>query len=87
MVRQIASSAYVVHIVPDSEPDVKLAVELGLSILLDKPLVLLAWPGRPVPRRLRRCADHVIEMEHDPDTEAGEIELINKLRSVTGTGR
>jgi len=72
-VKQIDSSAFVMSLVPSDEVDIKFAVELGLSIMLDKPLLVVAHRGRDVPDRLRRVADEVVEV--DLDTEAGAAEL------------
>lgn len=64
----IKGSAMSVTINP-GEPDAKVAVELGFTLLLDKPLVLLSFPDRPIPSRLRRAADLVIECNDPSDPE------------------
>jgi len=43
--------------------DIKFALELGLSIMLDKPLILVVVPGRRVPARLQRVVDDIIELD------------------------
>jgi hypothetical protein len=69
-VKKMTESVFVASIVPDAEEmDIKFAVELGLSIMLDKPLLIVVNPNTPVPERLRRAADKVIEC--DIDTEEG----------------
>lgn len=70
---KMTDSAFVVSIVPREEPDVKFCVELGLSIMLDKPLLIVLHPETPIPARLLRCADHVVEC--DIDTEEGREKL------------
>jgi hypothetical protein len=57
----IEHSAVSAIIAPSAEPDIKVAVELGLSILLDKPLAVIVAPGVHCPRALRRAADRVFE--------------------------
>jgi hypothetical protein len=42
--------------------DAKIALELGAIILLDKPLVLIAEKNTPIPARLLRIADAVIDL-------------------------
>jgi len=64
----IEGSAMSITINP-THPDAKVAVELGFCLLLDKPLVLLSFPDRPVPSRLRRAADLVIECTDPSDPE------------------
>jgi nucleoside 2-deoxyribosyltransferase len=80
-VQQMAESAFVMSLVTDDEPDIKFAVELGLAILLGKPIVVLALHGQPVPPRLREIADTVVEIS-DMDTEAGQAEMQAKLAPV-----
>jgi hypothetical protein len=43
--------------------DVKYWVELGASIMLDKPIIAMVEPGAKVPERLRRVADAIIEVD------------------------
>lgn len=78
-VKAMADSAFVMSLVPSGEPDIKFAVELGLAIMLGKPVIALALHGQPVPDGLRRVAHAVIEVD-DFDTEAGQAELHRRLR-------
>jgi hypothetical protein len=43
--------------------DVKFAVELGASLMLDKPLILSVRPGVQVPDKLVRVADAILELD------------------------
>jgi len=54
-----------------SNPDVKLAVELGFALLLGKPIIMLADRGAVLPPGLTRAADKIIygEIQH-PKTAA-----------------
>ena len=61
---KITDSALTIHIV--GRPDAKLAVELGFTLLLDKPLVLVVPPGCTVPAHLARAADDIVEWTEDP---------------------
>lgn len=81
--QKIDSSAFVLQLVPDAKDvDIKFAVELGLAIMLDKPIVAIAMPGIPVPPGLRRVVHHVIEMDEDLDTDAGRQEMSDKLKPI-----
>jgi hypothetical protein len=40
---------------------VKFAVELGFSIMLDKPIIAVIAPGQQVPARMLRVVDEVLE--------------------------
>lgn len=68
-VEGLAASAFVMSLVPRGEPDIKFAVELGLSIMLDKPILAVVLSGSAVPEKLRRVADEVVVA--DVDTEEG----------------
>ena len=59
---KIADSALTISLVPTNpeDVDVKFAVELGLSIMLDKPIVLVCDPATLLPERLRRVVDEII---------------------------
>ena len=76
---KIDSSAFVISVNPD-EPDAKIAVELGFAILLDKPIVIYAPPGREVSAHLRRVADYIVEGDlHDPETQRKMNEVLDRL--------
>jgi len=78
-VKAMESSAYVMSLVPDKDKvDVKFAVELGLAIMLDKPIIAMAQPGVPIPPALRKVATAVIIA--DLDTEAGKERATRMLK-------
>jgi hypothetical protein len=58
----VSDSGMTISIVPKTpeDVDVKFAVELGLSIMFDKPLILCCDPSTEIPDRLRRVADHIV---------------------------
>ena len=66
---KISDSAFVMSLVPRGDTDIKFEVELGLAIMLDKPILAVVLPGAAVPERLRRVADEIVEA--DIDLEAG----------------
>lgn len=77
---KMKKSSYVMSLLPNRDGvDVKFAVELGMAIMLDKPIVAVVQPGVPVPRRLRLVVDDVLELAADLDSEAGRDELVEKL--------
>ena len=81
MVPKMAGSAYVISIAPPSGiADVKIAVEIGYAILLDRPLIVFAPKGRHVAERLLRIADHVIT--GDIETEVGRQEMLEQLQRI-----
>ena len=78
-VKEMAKSAYVMSLVPDADKvDVKFAVELGLAIMLDKPILAVVQPGMTIPDRLRRVADAIIIT--DLDTEDGKAQAARDIK-------
>lgn len=83
---KIAKSAYTMVLLegPNVDPekvDVKFAVELGLSLLYDKPMVAVIPAGQlgDVPLKLRTVVDYIIEVEADVDSPEFSRELAAKL--------
>lgn len=62
LVPKMEDSACTVSLVPEGETDVKFAVELGLSIMLDKPIILVVRPGTKVPEKLALVASDIVEV-------------------------
>jgi hypothetical protein len=85
-VAKIADSAFTMSLVPGGTDldsfDVKFALELGASIMLNKPIVALAVDGREVPPGLERIAHAVIRLDGDLDTKAGQLEAQAKIADV-----
>lgn len=71
LIPMISDSALTVSLVPDQAgvDDIKFALELGLSIMLDKPIIVAVVPGRRIPDHLARVADTIID--YDPADPAG----------------
>ena len=72
----LRASAVSVALIPDEAgiADIKLAVELGLSILLDKPIIIAVTPGQTIPEHLARVVDEIIELDPaDPASTARRI--------------
>lgn len=88
LVPMIDASAVSVSIVPNDGADVKFAVELGISLMLDKPIVLAVVPGRKVPEHLARVADEIIELDiKSPDTSRLVQEAVRRVLDRTNKPR
>lgn len=63
LIPKLRDSAMTVSLVPLDHDgvDIKFAVELGLSIMYDKPIIAVIDPGTVVPDHLARVADLIIE--------------------------
>lgn len=79
---KIEGSYCTLSLVPGDDFDVKFAVELGASIMLDKPIIALCTGKRTCPPGLRRVAHAVVEITADIDTEAGRAEMTEKLKPI-----
>jgi nucleoside 2-deoxyribosyltransferase len=61
LVPKLTESDCTVSLLPRGESDVKFAVELGFSIMLDKPIIAVIEPGQQIPARMLRVVDEVVE--------------------------
>ena len=79
----LQDSAFAVSIAPSNrgghheQGNVKYWVELGASIMFDKPIICIIEPGQEIPVRLRRVADIIVEA--DISTEEGQNEASEKI--------
>ena len=65
----------------DSTVDVKMMLEIGASVLLEKPIIVLHHRGGiEIPRRLRQLATAIIEFDSidDPETKCQFMAAIEK---------
>lgn len=82
LVPMIEGSAMSISIVPkDPESvDVKFAVELGLCIMLDKPIILTVREDTLLSEHLRRVADEIIVGDpNDPGVREALMAAINRV--------
>lgn len=85
LVPQMAGSAVAVCITPEGDPadaiDAKFCVELGVMIMLDKPIIAVVQPGTGVSEKLRKVADEIVEV--DIQTKAGQQELAERIKAFS----
>jgi hypothetical protein len=80
LIPRLDQSALSISLVPEGIGDVKFAVELGLSIMMDKPIIAVVTPGVQVPQKLALVADEIIEGGlDDPTTLARLNEAIDRI--------
>lgn len=82
LIPKVASSAVGISLVP-SDPakiDPKFCMELGVMIMLDKPIYAVVTPGSTPPEHLIRVADGIIEA--DITTDAGRRSLATRLTEI-----
>ena len=78
---KMAEAALVAQLVPDDEGEVKFWVELGASIMMDKPIVAVAFEGRQIPKKLRMIADEIVVLPEGATPE-GAVELEEAFERV-----
>jgi hypothetical protein len=64
---------------PEGKTDIKFAVELGLMIMLDKPIMVVAGPDRPIPPKLALVADKIVHA--DITTDEGRLTLATEIQN------
>jgi hypothetical protein len=73
MAPKLADSALSISMVPDDrEGDVKFWVELGASIMMDKPIVAVIFNDQPVPEKLKLVANEIVRCPEGVTPEASE---------------
>jgi nucleoside 2-deoxyribosyltransferase len=93
LVPKIDASAMGLSIVPTNpaDVDVKFAVELGLLIMLGKPLLLVADPGTVLPPKLALVADEIVTVDrdamNDPEAQERLQAAIKRIRASLEGGR
>ena len=86
MYPRMKDKAVVMSILPEepSRGDVKLWVEIGAALMLDKPLILMVDRDTVVPEKLAHCADEIVRANiGDPDAAGlvhDAIERVMKRR-------
>lgn len=83
MAPKMADSALICQIVPHNDGDVKFWVELGASIMMNKPIVAVAIEGRDIPEKLRLVADEIVFIPDGVNPQASE-ELAAAFERVLG---
>lgn len=82
LVPMIEASALVTSIIPeDGKADVKFAVELGFSIMMDKPIIAMVQAGTKIPEKLARVVDKFVEIDwgHPEKAATAAAQAMNEL--------
>jgi len=75
LVPKLRASAMTISLMPsDGDFDAKFALELGASIMLDKPIVIVASPGQVLPAALERIAVAVVRGDLADTTTRANIQ-------------
>lgn len=82
----LLESACLVSIVDDwsdGKIDLRAATELGLMLMLDKPLIVVVLPGQQPPAALVRAARELV-WDWDPDDTAAQDRMAEAVKRLTG---
>lgn len=82
LVPMIDQSQFFICLTP-SDPDqvdVKFSVELGVSIMLDKPIIAVVSPGSKMPPKLALIADHIIDV--DLRSDDGPAIIAERIKGI-----
>jgi hypothetical protein len=69
---KMEESAFVAQLIPDDEGEVKFWVELGACIMMNKPIVAIAFADREIPEKLRIIADEIVVIPEGVSVESSE---------------
>lgn len=85
IIPMLHDTAVTVSLLPSGEIDVKFAVELGLSIMLDKPIIALVQPGMHIPNGLANVAAEIVEVDIARDAEAAQRSITEAIGRILHT--
>lgn len=87
LVPKIEDSSIFVSITPSNpeKVDIKFALELGLAIMYDKPIIACIQPGTKIPEKLSRVVERFVELDlNDPSQHERLTDAINEVMKERG---
>lgn len=81
----LRESAVTITLIPRGQTDVKFAVELGLSIMMDIPVIALVQPGMSIPGGLAAVAAEIVEVDIAKDPEGAQRSISEAFARVMHT--
>lgn len=81
MFPKLKASAMSVTLIPNGPGDVKLWVEMGAAIMLNKPIIVVLCGDAPLPPKLALIADDVVRMVTPEDVE-GQADMQAAIERV-----
>lgn len=86
LVPMIESSATFISITPSSpdKVDVKFAIELGIAVMLNKPIIAVVQPGTKIPDKFRKVVDKFVELDiNDLNSHDKLVTVIKEFHEKT----
>lgn len=81
----LEDTAVTITLIPRGQTDIKFAVELGLSIMMDKPIIALVQPGMSIPGGLAAVAAEIVEVDIAKDPEGAQRSIGDAFARVMHT--
>jgi hypothetical protein len=75
------SALFLALFTKDYERDAVAVLQLGLAVLLDKPMGFMVQKGTPIPENVRRMARAIVEYEHVDDVGVATETLLRDLKA------
>lgn len=86
VIPMLEGTAVTVSLIPRSKnPDIRFAVELGLSIMMDKPIIALVQPGMSIPNGLAAVAAEIVEVDIARDLDGAQRSITDAIGRVLHT--
>lgn len=78
---KVIESGVFISITPANpkELDIKFAVELGMAVMLDKPIIAIIRPGTKIPEKLARVVEHFVECDNGVEDTGFQERLKNTI--------
>lgn len=84
LIPKLRDTAATVSLVPRGMIDVKFAIELGLSVLMDKPIIALVLPGMKIPNGLGAVAAEIVEVDIVNDPDGAQRSIAEAFERIMG---
>lgn len=81
----LEETAVTITLIPRGQTGIKFAVELGLSIMMDKPIIALVQPGMSIPSGLAAVAAEIVEVDIVKDPEGAQRSITDAFARVMHT--
>jgi nucleoside 2-deoxyribosyltransferase len=82
----VERAAVAITLIPGVRADVRFAVELGLAVMLDKPIIALVQPGMKIPGALAAVAAEIVEVDISRDPDGAQRSIADAFARVMHTG-
>ena len=85
LIPMVENTAVTITLVPRGVVDVKFAVELGLSIMMDRPIIALVQPGMSIPHGLGAVAAEIVEVDIVRDPDGAHRSIAEAFERIMGS--